>query len=50
MARTMSAGLLIVLVTLIAAGIPVFARDQVDIAGLPVEVSGFKFACCHHPT
>lgn len=40
----MSAGLLIVLVTLIAAGIPVFARDQVDIAGLPVEeqLSSFK--------
>jgi len=40
MARTTSAGLLFVLVVLVAAESLVLARDQADIAGLPVEVSG----------
>ncbi|KAL0047308.1 hypothetical protein WJX82_000390 [Trebouxia sp. C0006] len=44
MARTTSAGLLFVLVVFVAAESLVFARDQVDIAGLPVEeqLSSFK--------
>jgi len=40
MARTSSAGLLFVLVVLVTAESLVLARDQLDIAGLPVEVSG----------
>ena len=40
MARTTSAGLLFVLVVLVTAESLVLARDQLDIAGLPVEVSG----------
>ncbi len=40
MARIASAGLLFVLVVFVAAESLVFARDQIEIAGLPVEVRG----------
>ena len=38
MARTVSAALALAVILLVASDKGVFARDQVDVAGLPIEV------------